>query len=227
MGVMVAATIGLSITSPDAGAVVSLPDIAITLTGGTYPLHFLGQLPNAVVLIDNAGGLLFSGAGITLLLLTTALSALGTFAVTITEVIFPTFNEECSTPGDPEGIALIKGKFGLVATDLSPLNLGLLLTLTQFEIKCPMGPMIIVRGDVLGSISGIGSETNELASFASRFEGSNGEQYISEYYNDGGTKVRAELEAESGSGFVQVDEALGMTMYMSVLGSQMFTITGR
>jgi hypothetical protein len=76
-------------------------------------------------------------------------------------------------------------------------------------------------------LTGTGTEGTELTSFSGALKGGGGTQEITEYYNSGGTKIRAKLEEESGAGFVFADENVAEEVPNTVLGSEMIVITGR
>jgi hypothetical protein len=226
VGVLLGALFALAMLASSAYAAVNLPDISVTLTGGKYPVHAVGSLAAAATKLGSASGVSLTGTGVTLLLLTAELSALGTFTTDFTGVE----NKEkvkCSSTGDAAGVVLVSGEFHLVPINLSPLTLGILFLVSEVEIICPKGESPIVRGNVIGSVNGIGSEGTELTGFGGVLEGAEGKQNISEYYNDGGTKVKAKLEQEAGAGFVAADENVTGELGLSVLGSQMIVITNR
>jgi hypothetical protein len=200
-----------------------LPDISVTLTGGKYPVHAVGSLATAVTTLSSASGAVLGGNGVTLLLLTTELSGLGTFTADFTNVNNPNNKENCHSTGDVSGVVLLGGEFHLV---LSPNNLGILFLVSEFEITC--GSLsLLVRGNLLGGLTNIGGEANELTGVGGVLEGKEGKQNISEYFNDGGTKVKAKLETEAGAGFVASAENVTGELVLSVLGSQMIVITNR
>jgi hypothetical protein len=202
--------------------VPGLPDISVTL-GGTYPVHLQGSLASASTGLETSSGSVLKGTGVTLLLLTTELSALGTFNADFTSVE----NVEkikCHSGGDAAGVVLLGGEFHLV---LSPQNLGILFLVSEFEVECPGGVNVLLRGNVLGGLTGIGGQSTELTSVGGVVEGSKGKQNISEYFNAGGTKIKAKLEAEAGTGFTAASENVSGTVTLSVLGSQMIVISNR
>jgi hypothetical protein len=209
-----------------ASTALALPDISVTLTGGAYPVHAQATLANAAVSFGTASGVSISGSGITLLLSVTELSALGTFSIAITNY---ENNEKvkCNTAGDAGGVLLLPGEFHLVPISLAPLTLGILFLLSEFEIICPKGVVPIGRGNVIASVNDIGSEGTELAGFSSGLSGELGKQNISEYYNDGGTKIKAKLELEAGAGFVAASLNVAGELGLSALGSKMILIKGR
>jgi hypothetical protein len=207
-------------------ATVNLPDISITLRG-TYPIHAVGKV-GAETMFGTTGGVVLKGAGITLLLLTTELSALGTFNATFTTML-NSGNTSCSTAGNPAGTVTLLGEFHLVPTNLSPLNLGILFLLSQAEVVCVGNPAtIVLQGSAVGGIKGLGEESTEISDFGVSLKGERSSQELSEYYNDGGTKVRASLRSEAGAGQLAasiniVEREIGL----EVLGSQMLVITNR
>jgi hypothetical protein len=223
VGVMLGALFALALMATNAFA---LPDLSVTLSGGTYPVKTGGSLAKSATSLGSASGVTLSGEGVTLLLSVAELSALGTFTTDFTNVQ-NSAGVKCHSSGDASGVVLVGGDVHLVYTNLSPLTLGILFLVSEFEVECPGGTSTLVRGNVIGSIGGIGSEATELTGFSGTLVGANGKQEISEYYNSTGTKIKAKLEGESGSGFVASDENVEGVVGLSVLGSQMVVITGR
>jgi hypothetical protein len=223
--VMLGALFALLAMAATASA-VTLPDISVTLTGGTYPVTSTGSL-SAATKLASASGVALEGTGVTLLLVTKELSALGTFTSDFTKVIDPNNSKECSTTGDATGVVLIGGEFHLVPLEnAAPSKLGILFLVSEATITC--GTLeVVVRGNVIGSVNGIGSEGTELTGFGGVLEGKEGKQNISEYFNDGGTKVKAKLESESGAGFVGADENVAGEVKLAVEGSKMVVISPR
>jgi hypothetical protein len=222
------ALLALSVATTNASAAVKLPDISVTLTGGIYPIHTVGRSANVITTLGTAGGPVGGGVGETILFLATELSALGTFTATLTNIEEPKEKAKCHSSGDAAGVVLVSGEAHAVPISLSPLEQAVLLLVTEFEVICPEGVSPIIKGDVLASMEGTGSEGTELTSFSGALNGnSTGEQEISEYYNDGGTKISAHLEAEIGVGFEKADEDDSEEIPNTVLGSQMIVITGR
>jgi hypothetical protein len=221
VGVVLGALLALAVMVSNTFA---LPDISVTLTGGTYPVHLNGSI-NVPTAIGSSSGVVFAGNGVTLLLLTTELSALGTFDATFTNVEDPNNGGTCNNVGQTKGTGnvLVTGEFHVV---LGPVGLVILFLLTFLEMECgTFAPE--VRGDVLGSVQNAGSEGTELTSLAGELTGREGKQTLSEYFNSGGTIVKAKLETEAGSGFVTTSQNTEGQMGLSVLGSQMIVITGR
>jgi hypothetical protein len=227
VGVLLGALFALGMMATSALAALSLPDISVTLTGGVYPVHAQGSSAvGAKTALETTGGGVLNGTGVTLLLLTTELSGLGTFTSDFTKVENPEAIK-CHSAGDAAGVVLLGGEFHLVPISLSPLNIGILFLVTEFEVECPAGINVLVRGNVLGSVTGIGSEGTELTGFGGVLEGEKGKQKISEYYNDGGTKIKTKLESEAGAGFTASSQQVENEVKLQVLGSQMIVITGR
>jgi hypothetical protein len=222
-----AALLTLAITSTTLAA-VNLPDISVTLTGGTYPLHLQGTLPKISWRLGTASGVVWEGTGVTLLLLTTDLSALGKFTFDFTNMEEPKTGAKCNTAGDASGVVLESGEFHLVPLEVSAsLPIGILFLVSEFEIKCAGSYEPIFRGDLLSGLEGIGTETTELTSLATTLEGELGKQNVNSYFNDGGTKIEPKFEIEEGAGFVAADIDLVGQLGLSVLGSQMIRITNR
>jgi hypothetical protein len=205
------------------GAVGTLPDISVTL-GGSYPVHAQGSVANALTALSTTSGVALSGSGVTLLLLTTELSALGTFTSTFTKVK-NSESIECNTTGDAKGVVLVKGEFHLVLAPMA--DLGILFLVSEFEVECPTGINVLVRGNLIGSVTNIGNETSELTGFGGVLEGSKGKQSLSEYINSTGTAVKAKLESEAGAGFAASAENVSEEVKLEVLGSQMIVINPR
>jgi hypothetical protein len=216
----------MAVVAAGAYAEVKLPDLSVTLLGGAYPLHSQGSLAKAATTLSGTTGNMVSGEGVTILFLSTELSALGTFTADFTKIALPE-GKPCSSVGDAAGVILLSGEFHLVPIDLSPLTLGVLYLLSEFELTCEGGVIVLFRGNLLSTLNGIGSEATELAGFGGTLVAEKGKSEISEYYNDGGTKVKAKLEAEAGIGFVAAAQNIVGELGVSVLGSQMAVITNR
>lgn len=228
VAVIMGALFALAMMASSAFAAVNLPDVSVTLAGGTYPIHILGTSPAKTDLFDASGAVL-KGEGVTLLLLTKELSALGTFTTDFTNVEEPKEQSKCSTPGDAKGVVLVSGEFHVVPLEVSAaLPLGVLFLVSEFEIKCEEGLNPIIRGDTLSTLEDLGTETTELTKVLGTLEGSeSGEPALTSYFNNGGTKITVKLETEAGAGFVKSAENVVGPVDLSVLGSQMIVITGR
>jgi hypothetical protein len=226
VGILLGLPLVLAIAATSALATVNLPDISVTLSGGTYPIHLQGSLPTTVAALITAADVPITSEGFTLLLLTTELSALGTFNMDFGKVVSENA-VPCNTAGDLEGVVLAKGEFHLVPINLAPLTLGILFLVSQFEIECPGSVGYVVRGNVAGSLNNIGTEATELTGLGTTVAAINRRQQISEYYNDGGTKIKTKLEIEAGAGFEATSLTVNAEIGLSVLGSQMIVITNR
>ena len=227
LGVLIGALFALGAMAVSASA-FTLPDISIAL-GGTYPLHFDGSptITKPATTLSTAGGSVLTGTGVSLLLLTTELSALGTFSSTFLEVTHGT-TEKCHSVGDATGVVLVGGEFHIV---LGPGGtkklLYILFLVTTLEIICA-ALNIEVRGDTLGTFAVPGEvETEDYETATGRLEGEKGKPKFSEYFNDGGTIVKTKLESEFGSGFLASDENVEGEFILTTLNSQMYTVTGR
>jgi hypothetical protein len=226
-GILLGMLLGLALTATSALAAVTLPDISVTLTGGVYPIHAQGSTKATTeTSLSTTGGGVLNGTGATLLLLAIELSALGTFTADFTHVENPE-KVKCHSVGDAEGVVLVSGEAHLVPISLSPVMGGALMLVTEFEVECPAGINVIVRGNVLASINNVGSEGTELTGVSGALKGEKGKQAISEYYNDGGTKIKTKLESEAGAGFTKSAMNVEEEVPLQILGSQMVVVTGR
>lgn len=216
----------IAVMSPPAFA-VNLPDVSVTLSGGEYPIQ-LQATSSAKTFVGTASGALLKGKGMTLLLVSTELSALGSFTADLTAVEEPKEKAKCHSSGDAEGVVLLTGEYHVVPLEASGSTLGVLYLVSEREIICSSGVSPIIRGDTLSSLEGIGSEATELTSVSAKLEGSEaGTPDITGYFNDGGTKVTTKLEAEAGAGFVKADEDVEGPLELSVCSSQIVVITHR
>jgi hypothetical protein len=228
LGVLIGALFALGAMAASASA-FTLPDISIAL-GGTYPLHAEGSLPTtaATELSTNAGSRL-TGEGVSLLLLTIELSNLGTFSSTFLKVK-RTATEPCHSVGDEQGVVLVAGEFHIV---LGPGGtkklLYILFLVTRFIILCESGLELEVQGSTLGTFALNGEvETEEYEVSRGKLEGKKGIQALSEYFNDGGTIVKAVLLSEiGGAGFVPSAQNVAGELILTTLNGKMFTVTGR
>ena len=224
LGVLIGALFALGMMATSAFA--ALPDISIAL-GGTYPLHSEGSLPSAATELGTAGGSVLTGTGVSLLLLTKELSALGTFSSTFLKVK-RSATEECHSVGDGAGVVLVAGEFHIV---LGPGGtkklLYILFLVSNLEIICA-ALSIEVRGSVLGTFALNGEvETEQYETARGKLEGEKGKQKFSEYFNTGGTIVKAKLESEAGAGFTASDQNVVGEFILTTLNSQMYEVTGR
>jgi hypothetical protein len=225
LGVALAALFALGISATTAFA---LPDVSLTLTGSSFPLHLDVTLLSVATQLNTSGGAHLEGVGFLLLLLVSSLTSLGTFEALFTKV---KENEaaECKTPSDPLGEVLTKGTYHIVYTSLSPLTLGELFLVEPVTITCGLLETD-VKGSVLSSINpgSIGTEGTELISVLGQLKGNGkGKPNLTTYYNAGGTAVKAKLESEFGAGFEESAEEVGAEVTLLALKTNMFVITGR
>jgi hypothetical protein len=216
----------LTLAAMTSEAVGSLPDASVALSGN-YPIHAQAVGLTNETQLSTASGPALTGTGVTLLLLTKELSALGTFDAVFTKVR-NSEGIECHSTGDATGVVLVSGEFHIGNIfRFSLIRIGWIFLILEFEAECPGGISVLLRGDVVGGANNIGSEATELTGFGAVLEGKEGIQTISEYYNNGGTRIKAKLEVELGAGFVAADENITGELGLSVLGSQMIVITNR
>jgi hypothetical protein len=227
VGVMLGVLFALAAMATSASA-FTLPDVSVTLTGGTYPLHLEANNPAAKTFLESASGVGLEGTGVSTLLLATELSALGTFASLFLGVILAANHAKCHTGNNAAGVVSVGGEYHIV-----PLNnkgkIGLLFLVSEFQILCgePTEATITIRGDTLGSITNAGTENQELTSLTGALLGSLGKPELSEYINDTGSIIKAKLESDAGLEFVAANEDINEPNTFLVLGSQMLVITGR
>jgi hypothetical protein len=221
-GLMLVAMSAMGLMATSAFA---LPDISLTLSVSLFPLHLNFESATTTSALETTAGGLLKGTGLKTLFLIKELTALGTFKADFENVVDG--GKKCKTTGDTLGTVLTEGSFHLVyLTPLSPLTLGVLYLPNSFEIECE-GTFIEIKGNLLGSLTGIGTETMELTSLSGALKGTTGKQEIKQYYNDGGTIVTTKLEANPGNGFKEANEVVEGEPVLKALGSNMFVITSR
>jgi hypothetical protein len=217
-----------------ATSALALPDVSLTLIGSAFPLNLKANQPKAKTDLSNVIGEKLEGEGVLLRLDLTALGHLGTFELLFTKIKQGT--ESCHSEeggsADPAGEVLMKGSWHVVYTSLlgtPALALGLLLLFTPLTLICG-SKSIQLRGDTLMSVtsSSIGSEASELTAVGDVLEGNGaGAPNLSTYYNEGGTAVKAKLEANFGSGFKGGAWEIHEVVTSTAEGSNMFVITSR
>jgi hypothetical protein len=194
-----------------------------------YPLHLNYENTTIKSKLETTAGSEIEGEGLKFLLLFGELTALGTFRAEFKNATEPVEPGKCNSSGDTTGVILTEGSFHVVYTNLSPLLLGILFLPKETVFTCG-STNEKVKGSVISSLNGIGSETTELTSSSGKLgKGSSaGTQEIKEFYNDGGTKVKAKLEGNlSGTGFKEANEVVEGEPVLTALESKMFVITGR
>jgi streptogrisin C len=206
----------------------ALPDISIAL-GGSYPLHLEVTVLNVTTQLATTGAEDLKGTGLLLLLLTEALTSLGSFETLFTSVLDPSTSEKCfsenGTTKDSSGLVLTLGTFHIVLRPNG--SLELLYLVQALKIVC--GAVTVrIRGSVLSSISNAtGTEGTEYTSLKGKLSGSGGKPELTEYLNDGGTVVGAKLEADFGAGYVTSDESVAEEVTATALEGKMFVIKPR
>ena len=222
-GVILATLCSAVIMSTSASAFV-LPDVALTLSG-TYPIHMQGSR-SVTFFWSTAAGNFAQGSGVTLLLLSTALSGLGTFTYTFTS--FTAFgSRDCRTFGLVFGVVVISGEYHVVPLNTTG-SVGLLFLVPKTTIECEGPNEIVLQGSAISSISA-GTENQELTSVGGKLEGSKGKSTISEFINDTGSKIKAKLEVEINRSGEFLNSAVNINeeLILGVLGSKMVVVTGR
>ncbi len=203
----------------------TLPDISIAL-GGTYPIHAEGSLPTARTELGTAGGSVLAGKGASLLTLGNELSSLGPFSGTFLNVEKGAV--KCNSEGDAAGVVLVSGSAHAVLGPGGTKKFGFSLFLVAtFIVHCG-AVEVEVSGDVLGAANSPGeTETEELTTTLGTLEGTKGKQKFTEYFNDGGTIVKAKLLSEAGAGETESDLNVEGALLMTTLEGKMATVTGR
>jgi hypothetical protein len=223
VGLLLGALVALAAMASSASA-LTLPDVSVTLTGGKYPLSVEGATATATSL-GSASGVSLSGKGTKLALKASELSALGTFTATFSAVEEPANKEKCKTGSEAAGTVVSTGEYHVVPLKTPAGAVGELFLVSAFEVTC--GTIKVkIRGSVLSSLSA-GSEGTELTKLGGVLEGSLGVQKLSEYLNDTGSVVKANLESDAGLEYVKADENVTGEVPLEVLGSQMLVITSR
>jgi hypothetical protein len=203
----------------------ALPDISLTLPGSTFPLHLnFADNNKTKTELQSASGAVITGEGLSLLLLIGELTALGTFRADFLNQKRVT--KVCHSVGDAAGVILTEGPFHVVYTNLSPLLLGILYLPNSFEVECE-GLLIEIKGSVISSFTGIGTENSELTTATGQLTGTKGKAAITKYYNDSGQLLKATLLSNVGVGFVESNLVVEGEPLVMALGNNMFRITSR
>jgi hypothetical protein len=227
LGVALAAAFAFAAMT--ASSVLALPDVSLTLSGSTFPLHLNVTVLTVKTALQNETSNALTGEGLLLLLLLTGLSSLGSFETTFLKVTEPSTGNPCNTEGAASGVVSLKGTFHVVYTQLTPLTLGELFLPEEVKITCG-SEKIKVKGSSLSSINAVtvGSEGTELTKLGGILSGNGvGTPGLSHYYLDSGALATAELLSNFGSGFVKSSENVAEEVVLTALGSNMFVITSR
>jgi hypothetical protein len=226
LGVALVALFTLGLTAATS-SFAQLPDVSIAL-GGSYPLHLEVTLLNVATQLATTGTEALKGTGLLLLFLTEQLTSLGSFEVLFTSVLNPSSGEKCfsenGTTKDTAGEVLTLGTFHVVLRPGG--SLGELFLVQPLKVVC--GTVTVhVRGSVLSSINGAGTEGSELTALKGLLHGEKGKPELTEYLNNGGTIVGAKLESDFGTGFLTSDESVEGEVTATALEGKMFVITTR
>jgi hypothetical protein len=231
LGVASVALVALGITT--ATTALALPDISITLCAGStcYPLHLEVTLLTAGAKLSTVSGKSLQGEGLLLLALAKELTALGTYEALVLH-LENAKKTKCNSVGDKAGEALSRGTYHLVYTSLAGssqgLQLGMLFLGAPHELECGTEEFPLVRGSVISSITGAGTEATELTSLSGALTGNGaGVPSIKFFYNDAGVAQQAKLETNFGAGFVQTALESASVVTVTALEGKMFVITGR
>jgi hypothetical protein len=222
LGVALIAMFAFGLTATSAFA--TLPDLSIAL-GGAYPVHLqFNDVEKTGTRLNTTAGNKLSGKGLLVLLLSTALSALGTFEALFLKVKNGTTACEQEGEKNKEEV-LTSGEFHLVYPTLSPLTLGIAFLLHLILIKCG-AVKIHIEGCVVGKITHPEKASEDVELATGLLEGDKkGKNTITEYENEAGEKVKGILLANFGTGFLQAEEAVEEPVHLETLEKKMFTIS--
>jgi hypothetical protein len=226
LALMALFTLGI-VTSISAFA---LPDISVTLSGSTYPLHLEVTQLSVTTQLTNVVKETISGKGLLVLYKLAELGHLGTYEALFTHTKKGTescFSEEGGKK-DPSEEILTRGTWHLVYTSLSGssqgLQLGILYLLSPVTIKCGSNE-VDVKGDTLSSVCFAGTEAEEYTQMTSVLTGNGeGKPSATVFYNEAGTATKAKLETNFGSGFKESAEEADEPVTVE---GQMFVVTSR
>jgi len=220
-GLMLMSMLALGITATSASAF--LPDLHVSLTGGTYPVHAEGACAACITELTSAGGVILSALGFSVLYLFAELSALGLYHAHIKNV--QKGAQTCKTPGDGTGVVLVEEYVHLVFTELAPgLKVAALyLILNPLTITC--GTVhVTVKGSVLGAYAG--ALNSCITEFKVNLLGEKGKQNIFRYEDNLGNSVAAELLADFGTGFMKAALNVNEEITAKVLENKMVEVLG-
>ena len=223
-GVALMAMFALGVTM--ASSASALPDLSV-LPGEPTLLHLDVTDLTVSTKISNPVEVI-KGTGLLLLLLSDELTALGTFEILFTNVVEET-GERCKTTNDAEGEELLSGTYHIVYTSLSPLTIGTLYLVLPVEITC--GTLVIkVEGSMLSSLSPAASGTDQTSVAGVLKGNSEGKPNLVNYYNDGGTIVKAKLTFKVSGGTakeaaMEVEEAVTVYALQGSEYGKMFYFT--
>jgi len=193
-GVALMAMFALGVTM--ASSASALPDVSV-LPGELTLVHLDVTDLTVATKLSNPVEVL-RGTGLLLLLLADELTSLGTFEALFTNVVDEA-DVECHSVDDESGEVLTSGTYHIVYTSLSPLEIGALYLVLPLEIECA-SLTIKIEGSVLSSLKPAASGTDQT-SVAGVLKGNGeGKPNLVNYYNDGGTIVKAKLTVHAAGG---------------------------
>jgi hypothetical protein len=233
LGLALVAIFALGITATSALAL--LPDVHCLKTEepGCYPVHInFGDNGITPTELQSTGGGKLEGKGVSILLLLTELSGLGTFGSTFLNVEWKKEKEvKCNTKGDAEGAVVTKGTFHVVYWSLSPLRTGIAFLPEPVTIECGPKKTINVKGCALSTAEPKKPSESELdvTNIDGRLQGEKGKNALTEYDDQNGNKVKCILESQfPGGEFKQSMETIPTVLLETLPGSngkpQMITI---
>jgi hypothetical protein len=191
-----------------------------------YPLHlnFADNKVTPTVLRSTGGGKL-EGKGVSVLLLTTELTSLGTFSSTFLAVKKGT--TPCNSVGDAKEVVLVKGEFHIVYIHLSPketLTIGAAFLVEPLSIECA-AVTVKVLGCALAGVEGLGQE--DVTTILGLLQGDEkGKNLLTKYW-DNEKELECKLLSDFETGEKQSEESVGTSKELITLASlnnQMFTI---
>jgi hypothetical protein len=209
-----------------ATAAFALPDVSV-LPKENFPLHlnFTETGTKPTTSLRTTGGSQLKGEGLSVLLLWTELSALGTWAADFLKVKNGT--TPCNTTGDAKEVVLVSGEVHVVP--LPPKGskeVGGLFLFKEFTIECEK-VKVKVRGSAISSITDPKAEECVELLTGALVGDKKGKNTLTKYLNDNGEETEGILEANFGTGYLQASEEVGEAIHFSVLEKKMFLISGR
>jgi hypothetical protein len=235
LGAALVAIFALGITATSALAI--LPDLHCLkseepgTTKCPVHLHFADNGVTKTELQSTAGGKL-EGKGVSILLLTTELSSLGTFGAIFLAVEWKKESTKCNTKGDAAGAVVTKGAFHVVYWSLSPLRVGIAFLPEEVTIECGVNKTIKVEGCALSTAEPKKPFESELdvTNIDGALEGSGGKNALTAFDNQNGTgTVPCKLESKFvGGALAQSMETIPTVLLETLPGAngkpQMITV---
>jgi hypothetical protein len=209
------------IASSASAACPCLPTILL-LSEGKLPILILSEKdPNTIKTELQSEAETLAGEGLLLDIMITNLNDTsdGSYLVLFLKVArVKGGKEKCNTAGDQSGEILIPTNLiHLVYDSLTPLGVGTLFLVAEFEVKCgttaePQKLKLKIKGETLGLIEPINTEAKEgefsLKASLHCLAGIFSEPKESKYWNSSGTLTTAVLLANTGGGFEKACEEI-------------------